>query len=161
MMNRLVLTSMILYLGSGTIAIGQEIGPELIRSEVISKAFAVSLAEMMIQKAKGGLPREATKPEFVVRVARQLEEQFPNIFQVTKQEEADFEAGTFDDDANSIRMKESVQELSDWGAELPTLSVMLIEKLNAKNLQGAQLEFAARLLAAQVESAKSEVDRNE
>ncbi len=123
------------------------------QSEVLGKAFADTLAEWVVQmKESGGtLPPEATKTDFVGRSMEIAKGAFPSLFLVSATEEADFQVGRFQDETNKKRMLQSIQRLSDYGVVLPIMSGLLISKFKAGNLEGAQLELAARLLSAQVE----------
>ena len=132
-------------------------------SKVLGKAFAETLAEMAAQMERetGKLPPGATTPDYVARNMEMMKKRFPSLFMVSEKEEADFKAGVFHDDENKKSMKQSLRKLEEFDAALPSVSQFLIHELNEGKLEGAQLELAARLLAANVDEVRAKAEETD
>jgi hypothetical protein len=131
---------------------------EKAESRVLPEAYAHILRRFVAQATESGvtLPREVLSPHYVVHEIEALKERFPTLFLVTADQEAAFEAGTFDDEANRKSMEQSIQWLKENGVDLPSISIFLIRMLQENELEGARLEFAARLFACQAPKAGPE-----
>ena len=79
----------------------------------------------------------------------------PEVFEVSKQEEADFKAGKFSDEANKKKMKQCIQQLDQLKCTRSRLSVLLINRYYGNKMKGAELEIAARLLMNEVKIVKN------
>ena len=132
-------------------------------SKVLGTAFAETLAELVSQmkQEKGNLPPEVTKPDFLVRNMEMMKGKFPSLFLVSAHEESSFKAGRFQGDLNKKRMEQSIKQLSEYEVALPTMSVLLINKLRSGKLEGAQLELATRLLSAQVDEVRAIAEKKD
>lgn len=132
-----------------------------VESEVLQTTVTNTLAELIgqMKRDKSTLPPEAEKPDFVARHMEMMKGKYPSLFLVSPRQESTFKTGRFQDDRNSRKMEQLIQQLSEYDVALPRVSVFLINKFRNKQLAGAQLELAVRLLAAQVDEMKSSTEK--
>ena len=144
-------------LGCARPQMNQDAPAQNTESTVLRTACAETLAELvdLAKQEEGRVPPEVMEPDFIVRTTEMLKDKSPSLFMVSPTEEADFRAGRYHDDDNKKRMKQSLQELEDYDRDLPSVSAFLIHRLIDGTLEGAQLEFAARLLSAQADEARA------
>ncbi|MBN2476754.1 MAG: type II secretion system major pseudopilin GspG [Pirellulales bacterium] len=124
-----------------------------VESRVLADACAQMLGDFVAarKQAGGKIPDDWDSPQFVPRTIEQCKRQYPGPFAVTPEEERRFTAGEFDDAAASRRAGEAIQSLTKDKVELPAGAQYLIDEFQTGRLQGARLELAARLLAAQLQ----------
>lgn len=123
-----------------------------VRSQVLSRAFADLLGRAVAAQRKetGTMPDGARDATFLPEQHQRLEARFPGIFMVTPDEGRRFEAGRSDDAGNRKALANVVRRLAELSVPLPAMSAYLVSQHNAGSLSGAELEFALRLLSAEL-----------
>ena len=131
----------------------EDVEVKTVKSDQLSKAFVGIVGEMAVQEKErtGELPEGATRPEFIISRIQAVERNHPGIFAVTKEQEARFAAGNYDEEENRKAMKLRIRHFAEKETALPTMHVFLIKKFNEDKLRGAELEFAVRLLSSDLE----------
>ena len=123
-----------------------------VKNPALSRAAAELLAKavMACRKKTGRMPPGATSAQFLPSVFAVLEKADPDLFMATGEQAKAFAAGRFDDKAAAARAKRARDELADFGGQLPVVMRAIIDLSCEGALKGAELEMAARMLAAQV-----------
>ena len=130
-------------------------------SDVLGAGMMRMLADFVTSEANrtGQWPPRATQPEFIVQFLEGLQTLDPALLRTSREEEARFEKGQFDDANNRSRLSAAVKELADLGATLPAFSAFVVTRAQAGKLQGAQLEAARRLIEMHVRQTQAAASR--
>ncbi|MBI1370333.1 MAG: hypothetical protein GC162_16990 [Planctomycetes bacterium] len=129
---------------------------KLYQSKVLVKPLSVVLAQALIAKKKAGeeLPEDYQSVDFAVSVIESIRLQHPEVFMVTEAQEKAFFNGKFDDRYNAKRVSQLIDQVTELHVPLDTINSYLVSEYLNDKLHGVRLELAARLLAAQVKTAK-------
>lgn len=155
----LLLMSIIFAAGCASTPPGEPRPDDNITSVVLRRVYARALAEFAEEaKTKGGDPnRDAIQPQDIAASIEQLDRRFPSVFKVTVRQEEAFKRGNFNDIANLQTVRQSMEYLRRHGGKqaLPIVSLVLLRKMHEGDLEGAELELAARLLSAQAKQIRA------
>lgn len=122
----------------------------LMQSDTLVEQLAIVLGESMAARQESGatLPADYDSSEFAESVIDSMLMQHPEAFTVTLDEERRLREGELDDEANAEAAAAMVAQLRDSNASFNTITEYLVERLEAGELSGLQLELTNRLLAA-------------
>jgi len=131
-----------------------DIPPGYVQSEILSRALAEMVADMVAERVKNGqpVPESWKKPSFLPRAIKELNREAPNLLWVTREQEKKWAGGEFDQQGAKQRIDSTLKVLADFGAELPTPVQHAVTKYKAGELEGAQLELTVRLLSLPLRS---------
>jgi WD40 repeat protein len=124
-------------------------GEELIESAILLKEFQKCYEEQTpADRTKMG---SISNPFLVATGIFTMRASSPNFLRVTRQQEADFARGQFDEAGTTRRIDAMQGQLKDFNVTLPALSKSIVSDFEAGKLHGARLVLAEHLIQAAID----------
>ena len=130
------------------------------RGQEVFQGAARVLAAGLIAETKARDPGALTKlleaagvkdeAAFIDQSAREILVRYGVVLALTDAQAAEFRAGRFDDAGNRKRVDETVQAFEKSKLPLPEVCRYALDRVRAGDWKGLELEFAARVLWAEV-----------